>query len=144
MMTSSNPAIASPNVHRQPNFANQTFFEKKSMTSIHTSTPGSEAVDWSEDEREMPAAMSASVQSIKSSAGNTTTQRRPSWLSEVQQSFADVSRCSSPLVGHVLTTPSATVLCPIKINEITMVEPPKVSHKNPNPNQVYAVEEGEG
>jgi hypothetical protein len=80
----------------------------------------------------MPAAMSVSVQSIKSSAGNTTTQRRPSWLSEVQQSSADVSRCSSPLARHVLTTPSATVLCPIKVNEITMVEPPKVSHKNPN------------
>ena len=58
------------------------------MAGLRTSTPGSEAVDSSEDEREPPAMMSASMHSVKSGAAGPTAQRRPSWLSEVQQSSA--------------------------------------------------------
>jgi hypothetical protein len=106
----------SQNGHGRPNFANQTFFDKKSMTSLRTSTPESEVVNSSEDERELPAAMSMSLHSARSVSTNPAPQRRPSWLSEVQQSSAQAKPRKFSIGGASHTSSGSQPTTPMHEN----------------------------
>jgi hypothetical protein len=79
--------------------ANPAVLEKKVAGSVGRSTPDSEAVASSDDDHDQSQTMSMSMHSVKS-LPPSGPPRRPSWLSEVQQSSANNKQRKFSLSGQ--------------------------------------------